>query len=101
MLGHVQSKVQKVQSGDRPYNTVGGELDSRNLKASGALLQTGFYNFILRPSRYQLPEKMFQERGRLKRCCCVLGETAKGRKNQPGNGTSISVTHSSLKNTRE
>lgn len=44
MLGHVQSKIQKVQRGDRPYNAVGGEVDSRNLEASGVLLdlQTEF-----------------------------------------------------------
>lgn len=88
---------------DRPYNTVGGELDSRNLGASGALLdlQTGFYNVILRPIKYQL-RKCFRREA----CCWALGETAQGRQNQqgslqPGNSTSISLTHSSLKNTRE
>lgn len=62
----------------------------------------GFTECHSEAQQYQLPEKMFQEEGRLKTCCWVLGETEKGRQNQasslwPGNSTPISLTHSHLR----
>lgn len=74
LLGHVQNKIQKVWSGDRPCNAVVWSLAARNLWDSEALLdqEPGFCNAILRSSRYQIPEKMFQDEGRLKRCCWLL-----------------------------
>lgn len=56
----------------------------------------GFTECHSEVQQYQLPEKMFQEEGRLKTCYWVLEATEKGRQNQPsslwpGNSTPISL----------